>query len=108
MLLLSRLDPRAARLIRLAGLAAVVWTVVHATDHPALSGRGLVVTVSLALAGLGWLVWALRPDHRSPWLPEIVLLAAAGGVLCGASPSSAAPACVFIAVVVAGIRIELD
>jgi signal transduction histidine kinase len=71
------------------------------------------VTIGLALAALAWLGWTARAvdgpvgagGERS--LAELWAMALAGAVLTAASPSSAASAFVFVAVVAAGIRVEL-
>jgi signal transduction histidine kinase len=52
-------------------------------------------------------VWMRRPIPDRGITPEVWVLAAAGGILCGASPNSAASAFVFVAVVAAGVRAEL-
>ncbi|MGH2908316.1 MAG: hypothetical protein ACRDK8_03340, partial [Solirubrobacteraceae bacterium] len=102
------LDRRVSILARLAGLVLVTWSVVGAAEDPAgTSGRGLVVTILLALCVLGALGWTARRDLDSPPGPEVPVLAIAGGVLVGASPSTAASAFVFVAIVSAGIRVGL-
>ena len=95
-------------MIRLIGVALVSWSVVRADHHPpGASGRGLVISVLFALCVVGWLMWMRRPVPDRGITPEVWVLAAAGGALCGASPSSAASAFVFVAVVAAGVRAEL-
>jgi len=105
--LLQRLDYRIASLIRLVGLGLITWTVVGAAHRPAASGRGLVVAISFALAVAAWIAWMARPMQPHRITPDIPLMAAAGGVLLGASPDSAASVFVFVAAVVAGARVEL-
>ena len=101
---LYRLDYRYASPMRLIGLALVVWSVSAATHHPGVSGRPLVATVTLAAAALGWLVWTAWPRGERLGMLGPYLMAAAGGVLLGASPDSAASAFVFVAVGAAGLR----
>jgi signal transduction histidine kinase len=55
---------------------------------------------------VAWLIWTSRPDPDRGITPEVWVLAAAGGLLCGASPNTAASAFVFVAVVAAGVRAE--
>ncbi len=99
------LDRRISILIRLAGLALVTWSVVDAPSYSAgTSGRRLVVTIALALCVLGTLIWLAGRDLEDPPGPEVPILSIAGGVLVGASPSSAASAFVFVGIVTAGIR----
>jgi signal transduction histidine kinase len=106
--ILTNLTGRTARMIRLIGLALVSWTVLNATDYaPGGSGRGLVISVLFAVCVVAWLRWMARPIPGRGITPEVWVLAAAGSVLCGASPGSAASAFVFVAVVAAGIRTEL-
>ena len=106
-MLLTRLDRRAATLIRLAGLALVVWSMLSANRHPGFSGRGLVITVLLVLSVVCWLAWTIWPIGERGVTADLYVLAGAGGVLIGASPDSAASAFVFVAVVAAGARAEL-
>jgi signal transduction histidine kinase len=108
MLLLQRLDRRTATLIRLAGLALITWTVIKASRDPAgTTGRGLLVSLLLAAAAASWLAWTLRPGLERGVTPELYVQAVAGGLLVGACPGSAASAFVFIAVVIAGLRVDL-
>ena len=107
--ILTRFSGRRAFVIRLIGLALISWTVLTATHHaPGESGRALVISVLFALCVVAWLTWTSRPFPESGVTPEVWVLAAAGGVLCGASPNSAASAFVFIAVVAAAVRTELS
>jgi signal transduction histidine kinase len=106
MLLLRSSNPRVSALIRLIGLGLVAWTVFSSKHHPSTSGRGLVVTLTFAAATISWLVWTIRPTSDT-LTPDLFVLAAAGGVLLGASPNSAASAFVFVAVATAGLRVEL-
>jgi signal transduction histidine kinase len=101
---LYRLDYRHATPIRLVGLALIVWSVFGASHHPGGSGRGLVISVLLALAALAWLFWTAWPRGRGRWMIELYVLAAAGGVLLGAAPDSAASAFVFVAAAAAAVR----
>jgi signal transduction histidine kinase len=104
---LYRLNSRVARTIRLAGLALVTWTVISSKHHPGTDGRGLVVTIAFVVAAGACLVWTIWPERGRRLTPELFLLAAAGGVLLGAAPDSAASAFVFVAVVAGGLRVEL-
>ena len=103
---LARMDLRRATLVRTAALAAITWSVLSSSHPPGASGRGLVVSVALAGAVLGWLVWTARPAADA-LTPEIYMTAVAGGVLAAAAPASAASAFVFVAAVAAGLRVEL-
>ncbi len=105
--LLSRLDPRSATLVRLAGLVLIGWSVFHATHHPDVHGRGLVVSVLFAANAIAWLWWTVRPLDQDTITPDLWVMAGAGGLLAAAAPDSAASAFVFVAVVAAGVRVEL-
>ncbi len=104
--LLTRLDRRTATLVRLAGLVLICWSVLHSDHHPTGHGRGLVVSVVLALSVISWLYWTVRPNSDHGITPDLWVMAAAGGMLCGAAPDSAASAFVFVAAVSAGVRVE--
>jgi signal transduction histidine kinase len=107
-LLLSRLDQRAATVIRLIGFGLISWTVFNDTHHPGSSGRGVVVTIAYGLCTISWAVWMWRPVSESGATIDNYLMAIAGGVLCGAASSSAAGAFVFVAAVAAGVREPLE
>ena len=107
-MILSQFTGRPALAIRLIGLVLISWTVLNANHHaPGGSGRGLVISVTFVLCVVACLVWMSRPVPDQGITLEVWVLAAAGGVLCGASPNSAASAFVFVAVVAAGVRAEL-
>lgn len=99
--------------LRLAGLGLVVWSVVAVSFEPGAGGRGILVAVLLAAAASSWLAWTngasrARPgDRRRGVPPYLYTMAAAGGLLCGASPDSAASAFVFVCVVAAAMRVGL-
>ncbi len=106
-MILNRVNPRLAMLIRLASLVLIGYSVLHSHHHPGGSGRGLVVSVSFAASVVAWLVWTVRPNNDRGITPEVYVLVVAGGVLAGAAPDSAASAFVFVAVAAAGLRVEL-
>jgi signal transduction histidine kinase len=106
-MLLATLDRRLATVVRLAGLALIALSVLTATQHqPGSAGRDLVVSLLFAASVVSWLVWTAYPD-RAGVSAELYVMAGAGGLLVEASPHSAASAFVFIAVVVAGLRVDL-
>jgi signal transduction histidine kinase len=106
-MLLLTLGRRWATAIRAVGLGLVAYTVLNSAHAPALHGRGVVVLVLLITACLAWAAWIVRAWRGAVELPALVVLAIAGGGLTAASPSSAASACVFIAVVTAAVRRDL-
>jgi signal transduction histidine kinase len=105
-MLLATVNPRLATLIRVLGLAGIVWSIVSSTHPPATSGRGLVVAVTLAGSVAAWVVWTIRPTSERGITLDLWALAVLGGVLLGASPNGAASALPFVAVAAAGLRIE--
>jgi signal transduction histidine kinase len=100
------LPRRVATAIRLAGLALICYSMASGSPHPAASGRGLLISVLLAAAAVSWLFWTIWPDQDHP-TANVWVMAAAGGFLVEAAPHSASSAFVFIAVVTAGVRVEL-
>jgi signal transduction histidine kinase len=107
MLLGNLLDRRSASLVRLLGLIGVAWSIVGSNHPPAAHGRGLVVLIAGAVAGVAWLVWTLWSANRPVLTPDVWVLAGAGGVLLGATPGSAASVCVFVACSVSSLRVGL-
>ena len=107
-MLLDRFGFLTATAIRLIGLGLIVWSVVANANHPPVTGgRSLVVLAALAVAVIAYLVWTLQPSHRTV-TPDLYVMAGAGGLLIGASPRSGASAFVFVAVVVAALRVEIS
>jgi signal transduction histidine kinase len=105
-MVLSRLDPRLATVVRIVSLVLISWSVLHSRHHVSGSGRGLVITVCFVVCVIAWLVWTIRPNEHLV-TPDVYVLAVAGGVLAGAAPDTAASAFVFIAVAAAGLRTDL-
>ena len=106
LMLLASLPRRAADAIRLVGLALIGLTVLNGSPAPGTGGRGLVVSVLFAAAAVSWLMWTIRPLSDQVTF-DLYVMAAAGGLLVEAAPHSAASAFVFVAVVSAGLRVEL-
>jgi hypothetical protein len=79
--LLTRLDRRSATLVRLAGLVPIGWSLFHATHHPDVHGRGLVVGVLFAANAIAWLWWTVRPLDQHTITPDLWVMAGAGGLL---------------------------
>ena len=102
---LYSLDRPYATLIRLTGLGVVAWTVLASSQPPGTSGRGLVVLILLIVCATVWLWWTFVTSRLKVLTADVFVLAGAGGALTGAAPSSAASACVFVAVVAAAVRV---
>ena len=108
MLLLDRLGARPATALRLAGLLGFVYWQSQALHPLGLHGRGLALTILLAVTGLAWAVWAwshgdgASTDRGLSW--DVFLLAAGGGLMVGASPEGPGNVFVFVAAFTAGAR----
>jgi signal transduction histidine kinase len=107
-MLLYRLDHRLASAIRTVGLILVDFSVVTNRHHPATSGRGLLVALLLVACNIAWVAWTVTPMREDRISVDVYVLAVAGGVLIGAAPNSAASVFVFVAVVAAALRVEID
>jgi signal transduction histidine kinase len=107
LMLLATLDRRVATAIRLAGLVLIGLSVLSGSHHPGTSGRGLAVSLLFAAAALSWLIWTAHPNDDRRGSVELYVMALAGGLLVEAAPQSAASVFVFVAVIVAGARLEL-
>ncbi len=107
-MLLASLDRRLATAIRLAGVVLITVSVLHGKHTAGTSGRALVVSLLLIAAVVSWLIWMARPGSDQPLTVELFVMAVAGGLLVAAAPQSAASAFVFVAVVAAGLRVDLS
>src|ERR1700712_63414 len=85
-----------------AGLAAAAYDVSHGSQGAGTHGRGLVVTLLLALGSAAWLAWAWVDPTTKFARPLLVTLGITGGLLTAAASSGAACAYMFVAVVSAG------
>jgi signal transduction histidine kinase len=96
--------------VRAFGLIAVIVSVVLADPGPGTPGpRGLTIAVTLALSSVGWIAWLLSGStgqRRALSLGSLIVMAGAGGVLAGASPSSPAIAIGCAAAFSAGVRMK--
>jgi signal transduction histidine kinase len=106
-MLLLTVGRRWATAIRAAGLGLIAYTVLDSAHAPALHGRGAVVLVLLIAICAGWVAWMVQAWRGGVELPALVVLAITGGALTAACPSSAASACLFIAVATAAVRRDL-
>jgi len=95
---------RVGTTLRLAGLAAVIWSIVSSRFAPATGGRGLVVLVAFVPATLAWLSWTFWSSQQRTMTPDMYLLAICGGVIQIADPSSAASVFTFVAAMGAAAR----
>ena len=107
LMLLASFDRRVATTIRFAGLVLIAVSVLTGSDQPDTSGRGLVVSLLFAAAVVSWLIWMARPGNDQGVTFELYVMAVAGGLLVEATLQGAASAFVFVAVIAAGLRVEL-
>jgi signal transduction histidine kinase len=103
-MLIGTATGRLASLIRLAGLAAVTWSVFNSHVAPATSGRGLVVLVAFVPAFVAWLVWTFWSSKQSYMTPDLYVMAICGGLLQSATPSSAGSVFTFVVAMGAAAR----
>jgi signal transduction histidine kinase len=107
LMLLATFDRRVATTIRLAGLVLIAVSVLTGSHQPGTSGRRLVVSLLFAAAVLSWLIWMTRPGNDQGVTFELYVMAIAGGLLVDATMQGAVSAFVFVAVIAAGLRVEL-
>jgi signal transduction histidine kinase len=103
-MLIGNATGRLASLIRLAGLAAVSWSIFSSHVAPATSGRGLVVLVAFVPAFIAWLVWTFWSSKQSQMTPDLYVMAICGGLLQSATPSSAGSVFTFVVAMSAAAR----
>jgi signal transduction histidine kinase len=101
---------RLVDIIRGFGLIAVIISVSLADPGPGTPGpRGVIVAVTLALSSVGWVAWMVSGStgqRRMLSLGSLVVMAGAGGVLAGLTPSSPAIAVACAAAFSAGVRLN--
>jgi signal transduction histidine kinase len=96
--------------VRAIGLFLITYAVIQSRIGPGTHGRHLVVLVLLSICVACWLYWMAYPGKLGedrPLMVETQLMAAAGGFLAWASPTSPASAFAFVAVVSAAVRTDL-
>jgi signal transduction histidine kinase len=103
-MLIGNATGRLATLIRLAGLAAVSWSIFNSHIAPATSGRGLVVLVAFVPAFIAWLVWTFWSSKQAFMTPDLYVLAICGGLLQSATPSRAGSVFTFVVAMSAAAR----
>jgi signal transduction histidine kinase len=106
-MLIGNATGRLAAIIRLAGLAAVTWSIFNSHVAPATSGRGLVVLLAFIPAFVAWLVWTFWSSKQAFMTPDLAVMAICGGLLQSATPSSAASVFTFVVAMGAAARCGL-
>ncbi len=96
--------------VRAFGLIAVIVSVSLADPGPGTPGpRGVLIAVTLTLSSVGWVAWLVSGttgQRRLLSLASLVVMAGAGGVLAGLTPSSPAIAVACAAAFSAGVRLS--
>ena len=101
--------PRWIDAIRAVGLVLVIISVSLASPQPGTdSARGIAIAVTLGLSVAAWIVWMLAGTRRGMLVGGLVVMGAAGGVLAGLSPNSAAVAFGCAAAFSAGIWLRTE
>jgi signal transduction histidine kinase len=103
-MLIAAARGRAGTWLRLAGLAAVAWSIVNSKTAPATGGRGLVVLLAFAAACIAWLVWTFWSSRQTFMTADLYVLAVCGGVIQSADPSSAGSVFTFVVAMSAAAR----
>ena len=85
-MVLARLNPRLATLIRAAALVLISWSVLRSRHHRAVPGAGWWLLICFVACVVAWIVWTIWPN-RDRVTADVYVLAVAGGVLAGAAPS---------------------
>jgi signal transduction histidine kinase len=99
-------SPGLMHVVDIAGtvvLVAMIATVFAARPHPGLTGgRGLVVTITLAITTVAWIVWIPTSKQSRVNVAALITMGVVGGVLAGLTPNSAAIAAGCVAAISAG------
>jgi signal transduction histidine kinase len=103
-MLIGNATGRFAACIRLAGLAAVTWSIFSSHVAPATSGRGLVVLIAFVTAAIAWLVWTFWSSKLPQMTADLYVMAVCGGLIQAASPSSAGSVFTFVVAMSAAAR----
>ena len=101
--------PAAATGARVVGLAVIVGTIAANGSRPlGLSGRGLVLTVTLTVAVATWLTWMLAGDRPRVATPALVIMGLTGGILTAVTPATGAAAFGSVAAMSAGANLTTE
>ena len=115
--LATRMDPvtgatsvdvaRVIDAVRAVGLLVVLITVsVHRPGPTTPGARGTAIAVLLGVSAAGWIAWMLAGRRRRLTAGSLALMGAAGGVLTGLSPNSAAVGIGCVAAFSAGAQLS--
>ncbi len=108
---LDKLGSRPATALRLVGLLGFIYWQTQTPGPAGFHGRGLAITLMLAGASVGWVVWSVTVGEH--WSSErgltwdLLLMAVCGGLMIGASSSGPANVFVFVAAFSAGARVPV-
>lgn len=94
-------EGRNARFLRLALLAAFVWSAIGQGRPPALDARGVAFAALLLIAVVPWLAWTIAPQRLAMTMPLLALVAVAGGLIGSFESGGDIAAALFSALTVA-------
>jgi signal transduction histidine kinase len=94
--------------VRTIGLGAVVYSIVASNYAPGLSGRHLLVAITMYLSILGWITWMFTMSRPRISFAAAVTMGVTGGVLAAASPDSGALVFSCIAALTIGASSEMN
>src|ERR1051326_2470246 len=78
------------QVMRVGGLVALSATIIGIHPHPGLHGRGLTLTVTLAIAALGWIGLIVFDLRKLSLTWPLAVMAAGGGLLGALQPGGPA------------------
>lgn len=96
------------RVMRIVGVAALLFTTARARPYPNEHGRGLAVTCALAVAALAWTAWTLAERRKRATTVALAVMAVSGGLLGGLTPHSFAIVFAAVAALAAGGSLAPD
>ena len=91
--------------MRLSGLAALVATIYAAKPRPGLHGRGLAISVVLAVATVAWLALVAMDLRGRRTTVPLAVMGLAGGVLAALQPNGPAIVVAAVACLAAGTNL---
>lgn len=101
--------PGAATAARAVGLIVILATVAaNGSRPPGLSGRGLVLTLTLIISAACWLTWTLAGDRPHVTTPVLIVMGIAGGILTAVTPATGAAAFGSVAAMSAGANLTTE
>jgi len=82
--------------------------VATSSHPPGLSGRGLVISLTLVISVAAWLIWLLAGDRPRVSVPALAVLGLAGGIVTAATPATGAAAFGSVAAMSVGSNLSTE